>query len=181
MALRDTRQGYSWLSIIFHWVSAFAVIGLYLMAEFSGDFPGVSEKAMEALHISIGMSVFIILGARILWRLGNVRPLLPPQNPLLQFLARWVPNLLLVGIALMVVSGPLMIWSNGKTIAIFDVINLASPMVKNHGLHEFWEEVHEFGANLLLIGVGLHVAGAIKHQLIDRDNTIAKMLKAGNH
>ena len=180
MQLRDTSQGYSWVSIVFHWLTALSVIGLYLIAEFSEDFPGVSEKAMEALHISIGMSVFVILVARILWRLANVRPLLPPQNPLLQFLARWVPNLLLAGIALMVVSGPLMIWSNGKTIAVFEFINLASPMAKNHSLHEFWEEVHEFGANLLVIGVGLHVAGAIKHQLIDRDNTITKMLKASN-
>lgn len=181
MSLRDTPQGYSWLSITLHWLTAVSVIALYLIAELSEDMPKAQRKEMMSLHVSLAMSVYIILWGRIFWRLGNIRPTLPGQQKLLQLLARWVPMVLLAGIAIMLISGPLMIWSNGNSINVFDVIALPSPMAKNHDLHELGEEIHEFGANVLLFGVGLHVLGVIKHVVIDRDNILKRMLKASNN
>jgi cytochrome b561 len=40
---------------------------------------------------------------------------------------------------------------------------------ENHGLHEILEEVHGFLAFSILALVGLHVAGVIKHRLIEQD------------
>lgn len=181
MSLRDTQQGYSWLSIALHWITAIAVITLYLLAELSEDMPKAERREMMTLHVSIAMSLYIILWARIFWRLGNTRPALPRQNILLDQLARWVPMVLLAGIAIMLVSGPFLIWSNGSPIEIFNTISLPSPMEKNHDLHELGEEIHKFGGKVILVGVLLHVLGAIKHLAINRDDVMKKMLKPDNN
>ncbi len=44
------------------------------------------------------------------------------------------------------------------------------------GLAEFIGTVHFLVGYLLIVCVGLHVAGALKHHLIDRDGTLRRML-----
>ncbi len=180
MSLRDTQHGYSWLSIALHWIAAISVIGLFLLAELSEEFSSATEDTLMMLHVSLGMTLAAVLWLRIFWRMANKRPALAPRNPVVDQLAKWVPRLLLAGIAIMLVSGPLMIWSNGKEITLFNTISLPAIMDKNHGLHEWFEEIHEFGADLLLYGVVLHALGALKHLVVDRDGTFRKILVAGN-
>ena len=180
MALRDTDKGYSWLSIALHWITAITVITLYLLAELSEDMPKADRREMMTLHVSIAMTAYILLWGRILWRLANPRPGLPAQNFVLDKLAFWVPLVLLAGIAIMLTSGPLLIWSNGSAIEVFNTLSLPSPMAKNEDLHHLFEDIHEFGGKVILVGVVLHVLGAVKHLVIDRDDTLKKMLKPGN-
>lgn len=181
MSIRDSQKGYSWLSIALHWIVAITVIALYLIAELSEDLPKAERKEWMSVHVSIAMSLYIILWGRIFWRMGNARPTLPPQHPLLVQLSRWVPILLLAGIAIMLVSGPLMVWSNGSDINIFNTVTLPTMMEKNHDLHEFFEEVHEFGANVLLGAFALHILGALKHLAVKSDSTLRRMFIPGNH
>ena len=180
MALRDTTKGYSWLSIALHWVAAITVIAMYVIAEQAEELPKAESREMMQLHISIGTALFLVLAFRILWRIFNTRPALPAQPMILDQLARWVPVALLAGIAIMLISGPLIVWSNGAAINIFDLVSLPSPITKNHDLHELAEEIHEFGVTLLKIALGLHVLGVIKHLVINRDGTLKKMLVPQN-
>ncbi len=46
----------------------------------------------------------------------------------------------------------------------------------DHGLRELFFGIREVTAYLLIALIVLHVAGAIKHQWIDRDNLLARML-----
>ncbi|HLS97582.1 MAG: cytochrome b [Porticoccaceae bacterium] len=180
MTLKDTAQGYSWLSILFHWLTAVTVISLWLIAEIAHDAPKEEGYRLMGLHISIAMSLYLVLWARILWRAFNRRPTAAPQHRLLGLLATWVPVVLLAGIALMLVSGPMLVWSSGNPINIFDLVALPSPIGESEDLHEWMEEVHELGANLLYFGVIIHVLGGLKHLVIDRDGTLRRMLVPGN-
>ena len=180
MSVRDTESGYSWLSILLHWITAVTVIILWLIAETAEDAAKEQEASLMGLHVSIAMTLYLVLWARIFWRLSVKRPALAPQQPFLGLLARWVPVILLLGIALMLVSGPLMIWSGGHDIKVFDLVTLPSPISKSKPLHEVMEEVHELGANLLYFGVILHVLGGLKHFVINRDGTLMKILIPGN-
>ena len=180
MTIKDTAQGYSWLSILFHWLTAVTSISLWLIAEIAHDAPKEEGYRLMGIHISIAMSLYLVLWARILWRAFNRRPTPAPQNRLLGLLATWVPVVLLAGIALMLLSGPVMVWSTGNPINIFDLASLPSPLSKSEDLHELMEDVHEFGATLLYFGVILHVLGGLKHLVIDRDGTFRKILVPGN-
>lgn len=180
MALKDSPNGYSGLSIILHWITAVAVITLWIIAELAEDLPKAEAREWMGIHISIAMSVYLILWFRIFWRIGIRRPAAEPQHRVLNWLATWVPVVLLAGIATMLLSGPLLIWSTGNGINVFDVVTIPSPIGESHDLHEAMEEVHEFGATLLYFGVLLHVLGAAKHLVVDRDGTVKKMLVPGN-
>ena len=46
----------------------------------------------------------------------------------------------------------------------------------NQGLAEIGKTVHGITANALLIALGLHIVGTLKHHIIDKDNTLTRML-----
>lgn len=180
MAIKDTPQGYSWLSILLHWVAGVTVIVLWFLPEIAEESSKEVGRELMGYHISIAMTLYIVLWFRIFWRLGNKRPALVPQNTALDFLAKWVPMVLLAGIAIMLISGPLMVWSNGYDISVFNVVTLPSPMEKSESLHELLESVHEFGGQVIFFGVILHVLGVLKHLIINKDGTLKKILVPNN-
>lgn len=181
MSQKDSENGYSGLSIAFHWIAAIAVIALFLIGESAEDLAEEARRERLGLHISVAMSVYIILVARILWRATNKRPALAPQqHKALDFLAHWVPVALLAGIAIMLISGPLMVWSNGYSINVFDIFSLPSPMDKNETLHEVFETAHKVGANILFYSFILHLGGVAKHLAVDRDYVLMRMIKPKN-
>ena len=76
----------------------------------------------------------------------------------------------------MLLSGPIMVWSKGYPINIFGLISLPSPLGKMETLHEVMEALHKLGAKLLFFAFILHMLGVLKHLIIDRDNTLKRML-----
>ncbi|MFT5427113.1 MAG: cytochrome b561, partial [Gammaproteobacteria bacterium] len=47
---------------------------------------------------------------------------------------------------------------------------------KNEQLQHLFHEVHEYGGLILVIIIGLHVLAALKHHLLNKDNTLNRML-----
>jgi cytochrome b561 len=175
--MKDTQYGYSALSIWLHWLAAITMIVLFVLGQAAEDAADAERKTLLGLHISIAMSMYLILVARIGWRLHNGRPtLLSQQSKPLMLLAHWVPVILLAGLALMLVSGPIMVWTKGFPINIFGLISLPSPLGKMDTLHEIFEVVHKIGAKLLFFAFLLHILGVLKHLVVDRDNTLKRML-----
>lgn len=178
MSLSNTRSGYGWAAIALHWISAVGVIVLYLTGEQMEEAGGrAAEQAARLQHVSIGMLLFAFLAARVLWTLSQPKPGALEQNRLFQRLAELVQWLFLAMIAVQIVTGPLVIWANGRAIQVFDWFALASPFGgKVEWLHEAAETLHKLAPNLLWPLLGLHVLGALKHLVVDRDATVRRML-----
>ncbi|MGV6806460.1 MAG: cytochrome b [bacterium] len=177
MALRDSENSYGWLTIVLHWVTAATVITLYVLGEMAEDAGKEERMALLGLHISIAMSLYLILWFRIFWRARNIRPLQPDQHRALKFLAQWVPVILLTALALMLISGPLMVWTKGSPIHVFDALEIATPFGEIEWAHELAETIHKASATVIYFCFFLHLAGAIKHLIIDRDDTFSRMIK----
>ena len=180
MPIKDSTRGYSGLSIALHWVAAITVITLYVLAEMAEGAPKEERRELIGLHKSIAMGMYIVLWARIGWRIGNVRPTLPDQQVILMFLSRWIPYLLLAALACLLISGPLMVWSNDRPLSVFDLFSIPSPLGKMEAVHEAMEVFHKFSAQVIYYAFFLHLAGVVKHLVIDRDNILMRMLKPGN-
>ena len=74
-------------------------------------------------------------------------------------------------------TGPLAVWSTGQPLQVFDVLAIPSPFAARvDWLHEACEEVHGAATKLFWPLIGLHVAGAVKHLVYDRDRTLQRML-----
>lgn len=177
----NTRQGYGWLSITLHWLAAAAVI-LMLITGFRADFAGeagdrATRAAVMAWHISIGASFALILLARVVASYAQPRPAPPEQAPILKFLSIATHQALLLAILIQLVSGALAVWSGGRAIDVFGVISIPGPFAeRNEGAHEVAELMHAIGRWTMVGAITLHVLGALKHAMIDRDGVLQRML-----
>ena len=178
MSLTNSRTAYGWAAIALHWISAAGVILLYFTGEQLEEAEGRAAKlAAMAQHVSIGMLLLSFLAARLLWSAAQPKPAPLETNRLFRLAAQWVQILFLAMIAVQIVTGPLVVWANGRAIQVFDWFALASPFPgKVEWLHEVAESLHKLAPNLLWPLLGLHVLGALKHLLIDRDATFRRML-----
>ena len=179
--MKDTENGYGGVSILLHWVAAITMIALFVLGQAAEDAADSERKSLLGLHISIAISMYLILVGRIGWRLfnGRLRVLIQQSKPLM-LLAHWIPIILLAGLTLMLLSGPIMVWSKGYPINIFGLISLPSPLGKMETLHESMEALHKLGAKLLFFAFILHMLGVLKHLIIDRDNTLKRILGPSN-
>lgn len=177
MSMTDRATGYGWLSIAFHWIAAALVVALFVIGEQLEDLSRGPERSETlALHVSIGAIAVIVLGARILWRLLQRGPVLSNQPPAIRLLSALVQWALLAAMAILILTGPLMQWSDGRAIDVFGLVSIASPMPEMRWLNEALEEVHDFASHALIPLLALHVLGALKHLIIDRDRVFQRML-----
>lgn len=178
MVLTNTRAAYGWAAIGLHWISAVGVTTLYFLGEAMEDAGSRLEKATARdLHVSVAVLLFTFLLARLLWSLSQPHPTSLERNRWLRLAGQAVHLLFLVMIAVLLVSGPLVIWSTGRPVEVFDWFALPSPFpARLEWLHEAGETVHKAAAKLFWPLIALHLAGALKHLVVDRDRTLQRML-----
>lgn len=166
-----TTQGYNKTSIIYHWVAAIIFACLYA----TGD---DDEGLIFIFHVSFGA----IAGLFLFWRVGRriVRgmPDKTPQAEILNRLSAIVIWGFLGTMIAVVASGFLMFWLAEKPVEIFGMISIPSPLGANAFMADIMEEIHELLANTIFFLVILHVAGALKHLIIDRDGVTSRMFKS---
>ena len=179
MALNDTPRAYGIVSIFNHWVGVALIFTLLIIGLQFEDLPrGDERSALIALHMSIGILAFAWLAFRVLWRLTSGFPEEVPGRTWEQKLSRIVHWLLLAAIATAILSGPLSVLANGRGIDVFDWFTVPALLPGNRTLHEIFETMHAISAKpLLIVLLVLHIGGAFKHAVIDRDTTLARMLK----
>jgi cytochrome b561 len=180
MSLTNTRAAYGWAAIALHWISAIGVAALYFLGDRIEDAPGRVEKlAARDLHVSVGILLLSFLAARLLWSASQTEPRPLEQDRRLRLAAKVVQILFLAMIAVLIVTGPLSVWATGRSIDVFGLFALPSPFAARlNWLHEAAEEIHGAASKLFWPLIVLHVGGALKHLVFNRDQTVQRMLWA---
>jgi cytochrome b561 len=175
---RDTRSGYGWLSIALHWLTAILVLTMWTLGTMSQTDVRDDSAWYAHLHMSIGVSAYLLLWGRILWRftVGHPAPH-PGQSAILFPVAKAFHYLFLIAIGVMLVSGPLMVWSGGDAIEVF-AFAIPSPFATWPGLHDVLRRIHGVTASIIILGAVLHILAALKHIVINRDGTFDKIMIA---
>lgn len=177
MNLTNTRAAYGWAAIALHWISAVAVVTLYLLGERMEEASGRAAKlAAQDLHVSVGVLLFTFLAARLLWSASQPKPVALDRARVFVVLAKTVQVLFLLMILVLIVTGPLAVWSTGRGLPVFDLFTIPSPIGRIPPLHEAAEEVHGAATKLFWPLIALHLGGALKHLLLDRDATVRRIL-----
>lgn len=179
MSLANTRQAYGWAAIGLHWISAIGVVVLYFLGERMEEAADRAARiaAMDT-HVSVGVLLFTFLAARLLWSFSQPHPVSFESNRLLRGLAKAVHIAFLLMILVLIVTGPLTLWSAGRPLPVFDWFVIPSPMGRVEWLHEAGETIHAAASKLFWPLIALHVGGALKHLIVDRDRTLVRMLWA---
>lgn len=178
MGWRNTVESYGGVAKSFHWVVAVLVICMLAMGLLMGGLEnGPQKMQVYGLHKSIGVTILVLAALRLLWRLKNIHPApLPNHKKLEKILASVIHGLLYVSLFLMPLSGWIMSSAKGFSVSVFGLFTLPDLVAPNKGLAEIAVGVHEIVAYTLIVMVGLHFAGAMKHHVIDRDSTLRRML-----
>lgn len=179
MRLEDTRTGYGWLSIALHWLTAIVVLALWFIGSSIRGESGIEQERVLRLHTSIAILAYAFLWARIIWRFKKGHPgPLEKQGGVFFLIGKYTHYVLLLAIAVMLVSGPLMVWARGASIHVLDWFAIPSPFPMSIALFEAMQAVHVWCSRVLIIGTVLHIGGVYKHAAFNQDGTFAKMLVA---
>jgi cytochrome b561 len=177
MQLLDTKTQYGLVSRVNHWLSTLIILGLLGVGLYFSEMPkGDAKTSLVKLHIAVASLAWVFLMFRILWRGMNRQTEELPQPPMLRLLTRAVQVVLILALFVMLISGPLMVWSAGLPIAPFDLFSIPSPFGKVRWLHEILEETHSIAAWTIIGALGIHVLGALKHLIFDRASFLGRML-----
>lgn len=191
MTASDAQQSrYTAVAIALHWLIAVAIVGMIALGWYMTDLPTDTPAERGAqftvfqLHKSIGVTILVLSIARVAWRLMNPPPPEPPMPGWQAGLAKVVHVGLYVLIIVMPLSGWIMVSASPtgidtilyKTVHWPHLPGLSTlPLDARKQLQGPLEFVHSKLAWVIIVLLGLHVAGALKHQFIDKDHLLARM------
>ena len=187
-AATNTDRAYGWVERAFHWALALMIptaIALGVIAhdgaqvmEAGGASPDLVARTVTlfSLHKTLGIAILAVAVLRILWAVSQPRPR-PIQDGWEATLAAIV-HWLLYGSLILV---PLLGWAHHATAEGFAPIlwplGQSLPFLPKDGaLSATLGTLHIVFERVLVIALLLHVAGAVKHAVIDRDGTLARMV-----
>jgi cytochrome b561 len=178
MALKSDDNSRGSLARTFHWVMALLIISLGLVGLWMTGLSNSPQKIkIYAIHKSVGLTVLALVLLRLSWRLFDRRPREVPM-PAWQAWAAHATHWLLYALMLALpLSGWLYNSASGYPLQWFWAFNLPSLSGgADPALKSFAHFVHEWGFWLLAALLIAHVGGALKHHLLDRDDTLVRML-----
>jgi cytochrome b561 len=182
VAASNTKAGYGWVSVALHWivfVGVGAMFALGFQAEMAGEAGDRARRgALMGLHVSLGVVMLALVVFRVWWTATQPKPDPVPQAKPLMLLSSWTHRLLIAGLLVLVISGPLIVWSGGRAINVFDLISLPSPFgARNETLREAAGLAHGIGRFMLFVLVPLHILGAAKHLVFDQGGQTLRMFR----
>lgn len=174
---------YSTGAIAFHWIIAFLIAFNYVAAFIAEDLPKDAAKQLMGNHKAIGITILLLTVVRILWRLMHRPPaFLTSLKPWEAKLARVTHAAFYVLMIAVPLAGWLMhsAYSGGAPVGAFGLFSFPGlPLAADKAGAGLAGEVHEILAFAMLGLAGLHVIGALKHQWLDKDGSLARILPWG--
>lgn len=172
-----TAERYATVSIWLHWIIAFAILFNIAGAVLSEGMDAPTRGAIMSVHKSVGLTVLMLSFVRLAWRLGHGTP---PLKPTLKSWERSAARLVHTLFYVLMILVPLLGWTmssaGDRPLAWFGIPFPKLPVAADSPLAALAHDGH-VALGLSFLGLAtLHVAGALKHHFIDRDNELARML-----
>jgi len=179
MRVRNTRHGFGLVTKLLHWTTALVMIGLialgWYMVELSYYDPWYHKSLLW--HKALGMLVFVCGVATLVWhRISPLPAPLASLKPWERIAATAMHHTLLLMVVLLPLTGYLIATSAGKALEIFDWFNVPAVIAVDDDLRDTAIALHYYLAYASAGLALLHAIAAFKHQLVDRDGTLARML-----
>ncbi len=203
MQLANDSPRYDAVAQALHWITVVLIIVLLLTGKVGDVDADEPRSALFMWHGSLGTLVLLFAAARIIWLFFRPSPPLPQgMTRISRILAHGMHLALYALLFALPLSGWLASSAEGAAINFFGIASLPTWQVRiprqettpttatgseaaettedGESTEELFEDVHEVLGNVLLVLASLHTLAAFKHQLIDRDGLLSRMLpKAG--
>ena len=188
-------QRYTAFAMFFHWT-----VGLLIILNFSlallVSYSLVSDEVVRPIlnfHKSTGMLILVLMVLRLGWRVTHAPPVLPDgYKPWEKSASHFVHIALYVVAFALPLSGWIheSLWKSvfvarfpWKWYGLFTPPKIGFLIHLPPDVKEMWHVrlglVHAYLADVLYVLLALHVLGALKHQLLDRESELQRMLPWG--
>lgn len=175
---RNTQVGWGVISIALHWLSASTIVGLFALGWWMTGL-GYYDTWYNLgpwVHRSVGIVLFMATLARLVWRLTQPTP--QGHGSRLEVLMAHLGHITLYVLLLFVMTtGYLISTADGGGISVFGWFEVPALV---HGLPQqalIAGDLHWYSAWALMLLAAGHSLAALKHHLIDRHDTLLRMLK----
>ena len=196
--MKQTPTRYTKTAIVLHWLIAIFIALMFVLGWYMAELPKEAPKQMAYdlfdlgiytwqvaeevsprtfyfnLHKSLGLTVLALIVFRILWRITHTPPAaLSSYKAIEKKVATATHHSLYLLMLAVPVTGLTMAINSKYGVKWFGIDVIAG--LDNKPLRDFFECTHEFVGIVLLVFIGIHLLGALKHKFIDKDDTMSRM------
>ncbi|CAN4275453.1 CybB Cytochrome B561 [Methylophilaceae bacterium] len=196
--MKQTPSRYTKTAIVLHWLIAIFIALMFVLGWFMAELPKEAPKQMAYdlfdlgvytwqaaeeisprtfyfnLHKSLGLTVLALIVLRILWRITHTPPAaLSSYKAIEKKIATATHHSLYLLMLAVPVTGLTMAINSKYGVKWFGIDVIAG--LDNKPMRDFFECTHEFVGIVLLVLIGIHLLGALKHKFIDKDDTMSRM------
>jgi cytochrome b561 len=177
---------YSTVAIVLHWLLGLSIFVMFAVGIYMSDLPfSPLRLKLYNYHKWAGICFLALSVLRLLWRFTHRPPALPPAIE--RAMPGWqnrIYHATHIALYALFLAVPLIGWAYssaaGFPIVLFGVIPLPDLLAVDKEFAKQIKELHAISAFALMGLALLHIAAALKHQFIDRDGLVDRMLPGRN-
>jgi cytochrome b561 len=160
-----------------HWLTLFLVVAVFVLAFSVDHVPSGAKGSILQLHRSIGLTIWVVTFARLVWRQFTRFPNWPEDmTQARRFATNTSEYILYVLLLIQPVLGLIQTNAHGDNVNLFFLGNLPALIDPDRLFARQVHEVHEMVGYILLGMIGLHAASGLYHHFWRRDRTLRAML-----
>jgi len=177
-----TAARYGLTAMVLHWVLGLAIVGMFGVGLYMTGMPFSPTKLkLYNWHKWAGITLLVLSVVRLLWRVTHRPPVLPEAiAKAMPAWQHWAHHGTHIGLYALFFLVPLIGWAYssaaGFPIVVFGVLPLPDFVPVDKALAEIIKPFHELSAFALIGLAALHIAAALKHQWMDKDGLLNRML-----
>ncbi len=179
MKLKNTQDEYGLIAKSLHWMMAVIIFALFAVGLYmtSLTYYDPLYHTLPWWHKSFGLAVAILLMLRLIWKFNNTNPAHLSTHTRMEILLAGITHKMLYTLIIVIcISGYLISTAEGKGIEFFGWFEIPAVMAPVENQADTAGLIHLILAYIMAALVVLHIAGAVKHHLLDKDNTLKRML-----
>lgn len=173
-------QRYSTTSIVLHWLIAILIIAAFAMGWYMSDLRiSPTKLKLYSWHKWLGVSIFGLVALRLLIRLIKGAPDYPDTMQTWEKqMANAMHGSLYVLMITVPLSGYLYTYAAGFPVVYLGLLELPAIISPHPEWKDGLKELHELLTTGMVVLIGIHFAATLKHQLINKDGILQRMLPA---
>ena len=183
MSGTQTTTTYGTITKTFHWLTALLILTVIPLGAVANRLPYETNEQLAfkaqlfSFHKTLGLIVFGVALARIIWALTQTKPApLHPERKAETMLAELVHWLLYISLVAVPLTGWIHHAATEGFAPVLLPISQELPLVPNdESIAKLFAGLHWVWSKIMVGAILLHIAGALKHQILDKDATLRRM------
>ena len=170
------REKYSGLQIAIHWLVFLLVIVTWCAMDLRGFFSREYRPWFNMVHVSCGMTILVLMVARLVIRLKRpAPPITPKPKPWMTGMAHLGHLVIYLLFIALPIIGLCLMYNRGHSWLAFGLV-MPHAADSNFELVDFFKHYHVLLAKTSYYVVGLHALAALLHHYIWKDNALLRMM-----